>query len=181
MFRKLTAWYGAFVELAATYLSYVAAALLAVMMFFTALDVILRYFLNRPITGSYEISEFMMAIVISFAVAYCGAKRGHISVDILVGRLPKRVRAVLDSVLSLINLAFIGLVAGETIKHVTVLRQTNSKSSVVGLSHWPFVVAVAIGLIVLVLVILRDLIADLRLAITGVGEEQNMTEAGEGI
>ena len=47
---------------AAKWINNVASFLLASMMFLTAIDVALRYIFQRPITGTYEIIEFMMAI-----------------------------------------------------------------------------------------------------------------------
>ena len=40
----------------------VAAGILALMMFLTALDVLLRYIFNRPISGALEITEFMISV-----------------------------------------------------------------------------------------------------------------------
>ena len=45
-------------------LRFVAMTVLAGMMFLTAADVILRYIFNRPVTGAYELIEFLMAILI---------------------------------------------------------------------------------------------------------------------
>ena len=47
----------------------IAMGILLIMMFLTAMDVIFRYMFNRPITGSYELIEFMMAILVSFGIA----------------------------------------------------------------------------------------------------------------
>ena len=44
----------------------IAAIVLTAMMFLIMTDVVLRYVFNSPITGSYEIIQYMMAILIPF-------------------------------------------------------------------------------------------------------------------
>ena len=58
-------------------LNSIAMGILAAMMFLTATDVILRYIFNRPISGAYELIEYMMAILIPFALAYCALQGSH--------------------------------------------------------------------------------------------------------
>ncbi len=77
-------------------LSGIAAAILALMMFLTALDVCLRYFFNRPLAGAFELVGYMMAILVPFSIAYCYQQRGHIVVDLFMERLRAKTRAVID-------------------------------------------------------------------------------------
>ena len=44
--------------------------ILMVMMSLTVVDVFLRFVFNKPIVGAYEMSEFMMVILVFFALAY---------------------------------------------------------------------------------------------------------------
>ena len=144
------------------YLNYVGAGVLAAMMLFTATDVGLRYFAGRPIKGSYELTSFMMAIVIAFALAFCALRKGHISVDVFIYRLPTRLRAVLSFVTQLITLGFLGLVTWQCIKYIFILHQANTLSTVLPIPHYPFVIGVSVGMAVFVLVVLRDLFDSLR-------------------
>ncbi len=68
--------------------SSVGMILLAAMMFLTAADVVLRYSLNKPILGSYELTQYMLAIIISVGLAYCSIEKGHVTIDILTTRCP---------------------------------------------------------------------------------------------
>ncbi|MFX0202441.1 MAG: TRAP transporter small permease subunit, partial [Candidatus Hodarchaeota archaeon] len=70
----------------------VGAVVLAVMMFLTASDVTLRQF-KLPIIGTDDITAFLMAILISFGLAYCTIKKGHVQVDFIVERLSIRTQA----------------------------------------------------------------------------------------
>ena len=40
----------------------------ALMMFITAADVLLRYIFNRPISGTMELTSYMMAVVVGFGL-----------------------------------------------------------------------------------------------------------------
>jgi TRAP-type C4-dicarboxylate transport system permease small subunit len=63
--------------------------------FFIAFDVVSRRFLGFSSQGTTEISSYMLAFGISWALAYVLATKGHIRVDVLVTRLPVRIRTYL--------------------------------------------------------------------------------------
>jgi TRAP-type C4-dicarboxylate transport system permease small subunit len=48
----------------------VGRVILALMMLLITVDVVLRYFLNRPIKGSYELVEFMLVLLVYLGLAY---------------------------------------------------------------------------------------------------------------
>ena len=73
----------------------VGLGVLAVMMFLTATDVTLRYVFNRPIPGAFELTEFLMATLVAFALAYTQVHKGHINVDLIISRFPPRAQAVI--------------------------------------------------------------------------------------
>jgi TRAP-type C4-dicarboxylate transport system permease small subunit len=67
----------------------IAGLTLAFMMLVTLSDVILRAF-GKPILGAYEIISFSGGIVIGLAIPYTSWMKGHIYVDVLVDRRPRR-------------------------------------------------------------------------------------------
>ena len=64
----------------------------------TVVDVFLRYLFNSPILGSYELTEFMMAILVFGSVAYTMVVKGHVTVDLVITRLPARAQAILECI-----------------------------------------------------------------------------------
>ena len=64
----------------------------------TFLDVILRYFLNRPIHGSIEITELMMVILVFSSLSFAQLKDAHVSMDILTSHLSKKRQNLLDGI-----------------------------------------------------------------------------------
>ena len=69
----------------------VAAALV------TVASVIGRFFLFAglgPVRGDFELVEISCAIAIFSFLPWCQLNRGHVTVDVLVDRMPKRVQAM---------------------------------------------------------------------------------------
>ena len=83
----------------------IAAGVLTAMMILTGFDVTLRYIFNRPIPGSYEITQYMMPIVVVFGLAYCALEEGHVRVELLTSRFPVRAQAFMNSIASLVFFA----------------------------------------------------------------------------
>lgn len=61
----------------------VASASLIVMMLVTVLDVLLRNFSDRPMTGAVEIVRITMAYLVFMAIPQTFLKREHVQVDVL--------------------------------------------------------------------------------------------------
>ncbi len=118
---------------------------LAAMMFLTAADVILRYIFNMPVPGSYELTEYMMTIVISFGLAYCALEKGHVRIDMVVEHFPKKVQAVLDSITSLVGVALFVIIAWQSFLQVVIEFDSGVTSTVLYIPVFPFVAIVAFG------------------------------------
>ena len=123
-----------------------AAAVLAIMMFLMAADVIGRYLFNAPISGGLELVEFMMAIIVPIGIAYCAFNRSHVSVDMIVDRFPARLRRILDSLTTLVSIVFIGILCWQNILNVIETYNSKMTSAVLKLPSYPFTVPVALGM-----------------------------------
>jgi TRAP-type C4-dicarboxylate transport system permease small subunit len=60
------------------------------------IDVLARYFLNRGVVESFEISGYGLAACIGLGLAYTVTTKAHIRVDFLVSKMPFPVRATCD-------------------------------------------------------------------------------------
>ena len=134
----------------------VGIGVLAVMMLLTASDVILRYVFNRGIPGSFELTEYMMAIVVAFGLAYCAVKKGHVKVDLVVARFPQRAQAIIDSVTGLLGLGLFSFITWQCCIYIKVQFASKIASSVLYIPAFPFVAVVAFGSALLTLVLLAD-------------------------
>jgi TRAP-type C4-dicarboxylate transport system permease small subunit len=76
------------------------------MMVLVVCNVASRYLLNRPITGTLEITESLLVVVIFLSVGITQYDGGHIRVNLLTRRMPPRLQHVANVVCMLCGAAF---------------------------------------------------------------------------
>jgi TRAP-type C4-dicarboxylate transport system permease small subunit len=62
-------------------LGFTSAAVLFLMMFVTAVDVVGRYVFNKPLNGGFELTEMMLAALIYCGLPLVSKQREHIVID----------------------------------------------------------------------------------------------------
>ena len=115
--------------------AYVATGVLGLMMLLTVVDVFLRYFFNSPITGTTEVTEFMMVIVVFPALAWCAVTRRHVQVDLLVSHLPLKAQKIIDSITLLLTLGVFVIITWQSFLESMDVQTT---TSLLNLPHAPF-------------------------------------------
>ena len=151
-------------------LHWVAMVVLLLLMFLTVADVVGRYLVGiipgfGPVPGSFELTEFMLAVIVLTAIGHTQMKRGHISIDILVSRFSPRVQAILDTVTDFVTLAMFALVTWRTIKYAQLLYESNDVSGVLRLPVYPFLFVASIGTFMFCLAMLSSLLQSLKKAV----------------
>ena len=124
----------------------IGAAVLAAMMLLTSADVVMRYILNRPIPGAFELAEYMMAFIVPFSIAYCASLKGHVSVELFIKKTPKSFQKILGLFTSFITLIFAALVAWQNILYIGETYTDHLASSVLLIPAYPFIIPVSIGI-----------------------------------
>lgn len=66
------------------------------LMVLTTADVVGRSFFNKPVTGTFELSEYMLAVIILLSAAYTQQIKGHVSVDFLTSRFNPKIQRTLQ-------------------------------------------------------------------------------------
>lgn len=117
----------------------VASAILAVMMFMTALDVALRYLFSSPIPGGLELMEYFMAILIPFAVMITGYNKAHVGVDLIMERMPISLQRWAACITSAMMVVFFGLITWQCSLHIVEQYHSGLTSAVLLIPHYPFV------------------------------------------
>lgn len=84
-------------------LFWIAGALLMFSTIGTCIDVIFRYFLNRPIHWMLEITEYIMLYIPFLGAAYVLKEEGHIRVDILINHLNEKTKRILNIITSFVG------------------------------------------------------------------------------
>jgi TRAP-type mannitol/chloroaromatic compound transport system permease small subunit len=77
----------------------------------TVADALLRKFLSLPIPGGFEATELLLAAIIFFALPYTGLTDGHVSVDLVTGRLSSRAQEAVIAVNALVSAVVMGALA----------------------------------------------------------------------
>lgn len=130
--------------------------ILALMMCFTGADVALRYVFNRPVAGSMELIEYMMAIIVAFGLAYCAVMKGHVRVDFVISRFPKRIQIIISSITGLLSFGLFSVATWQLCLYTKELFDSGQSSVVLLIPTFPFVALVAVGSAILSLVLLAD-------------------------
>ncbi len=137
-------------------------SLLLVMAFLITADVFMRYVFNRPIPGSLEITEFMLAVLVFLGLAYAQAQRAHVGVDLVVQKLPPRLAAGVDSAVTLLAILIYAFIVWKSYGNAAQALRTGLESDILGIPHFPFRFLVPIGATLLCLELLVTLEERLR-------------------
>lgn len=137
---------------AAEAFNWVSAAAVVVMMTLTCLDIILRIF-RHPIPGTYEMVGFLGAVFAAFALGYTSIHRGHIAVDFLVQKLPRRAQSLVDGANAAICSIFFGFVAWQCLVYAGDMKAYGEVSMTLQMPVYPVVYGLAAGCFLLTLVL----------------------------
>ncbi|MEW6333860.1 MAG: TRAP transporter small permease [Thermodesulfobacteriota bacterium] len=121
-----------------------AAIAVVLMMLLTCADVLLRSF-RRPIPGTYEIMGFLGTVVIAFALASTSVEKGHIAVELLVARLPRKFRTAVAALASFVGAGLFALICWQSVAYAADLRSSGEVSVTLTLPVYPFIYGIAAG------------------------------------
>jgi tripartite ATP-independent transporter DctM subunit len=99
------------------------------MVFLTFFDVILRYFFSKPLSGSIEITELMMVILVFSSISFAQLKDAHVKMDIFTSSLGKKKQNIFEgislvfSIILFVVIIWRSYLSADTSTHLTaVLR-----------------------------------------------------------
>ena len=138
-------------------LSYVGAIVLFALMCLTAVDVACRYLFNAPILGVFEITEFMVLVIIFSFLATSQSHKSHVAVDLVIELLPKRIQRIIDLFNHFICLILMGLITWQGVLRALELKEVGEASPNLQIPDYPFVIFLVIGCLAMCFEYLRDL------------------------
>ena len=136
----------------------IGMAMVIPLMLLTFADVVLRSFFNKPIPGTFEISQYILAVFILLGAAYTQQVKGHVGVDFVTSRLSPRFRAICEILTTLLSLFIIAVVVWQG---WVVGIDEKAVSDQLRIPQYPFKVLVAVGGFLLWLELLIDLFGSL--------------------
>lgn len=138
-----------------TWLAMVSAAGLTCL---TSADAMGRYFLNRPITGAYEVTEsYLMVVTVYLGLCYAYREGAYIRVSFFADRLPLRLKLPLKYFVQMFSI-LIGIIL--LIGGVWQAYRSIVSGVILGflrLPAWPPYVIVCVGLFFMNFVMVLDL------------------------
>jgi TRAP-type C4-dicarboxylate transport system permease small subunit len=143
----------------ATYSLCVLGMFLAIpLMLITTFDVLGRAFFNKPIPGTLELSEYMLAIIILLGAAYTQQVQGHVGVDFLTSKFSPRGQKICKIITDLASLFIITILA--VYGYIEGIHET-AVSDQLRVPQWPFKLLVAVGGFMLWMEILVDFVTSI--------------------
>jgi TRAP-type C4-dicarboxylate transport system permease small subunit len=129
------------------------------LMLLTVGDVVSRSFFNKPIPGSFELSEYLLAVIVLLGAAYTQQVKGHVGVDFLSSRFSTKIQATLQALTTLACLSIVAILVWQG-----YLEGIHEKavSDQLRVPQWPFKLLVAFGGLLLWLELLLDLISSIQ-------------------
>lgn len=142
----------------------IGLGILVGMMFLTVVDVTGRKFFDAPITGSYELTEFMLALIVFFSVGYTQIQKGHIAMEALVAKFSPRAQAITDSIVYLTSIGLGAVLTWQLLAHAKRTWIGKHVTGVLNLPLYPFLIAAAFGCLLYCIVLLVDFLVSLEKA-----------------
>ncbi|MGI9953469.1 TRAP transporter small permease [Moorellaceae bacterium AZ2] len=141
---------------------YVSGAFVVLMTVVTVVHALGRYLFARPVPGMVEMCTFMLVPIIFLAAPYTELQDGHTVIPLILDLMPPKLRAASKALMYILYFALAVLAAWQAWVRAGVVRRAGYVSTVLGIPHYPFVIMVAVGWVLLALTVLARLREYLR-------------------
>jgi len=139
-------------------LFWIAGLGLVGMLLLIVADVIGIKIFSKPVPGGIEYISFLAVVAIAFAVAYTQVLRGHVAVDFIVEKFPRRLKLIVDMLMVLFSVCLFALLSYYSFKYAGSLRKSGEVSMTQKIPFYPFVYGMAVCFVVTLVVVLMDLV-----------------------
>jgi len=139
-------------------LDIIASAAIFSMMALTSVDIFLRYFFRKPISGTYEIVALLGAVAVSFAMAHTLVEKGHVAVSLIVQLFSKRIQGIVESFISVFGIILFGLITWQSVLYGIDCQRSGEVSLTLEIPFYPIIYGVALGAAVVCMILIVDLV-----------------------
>ncbi|MFD2638763.1 TRAP transporter small permease [Piscibacillus salipiscarius] len=133
-------------------LQYVAQFVLFIMALMVTLDVIGRKFFKAPITGTVDVVEVGLIVVIFASIAYTHLNEEHITVDFVVEKFPEKLQYVVEIIINVVIAILMILISWSMWNNAQRLLDSNTVTGDIELPMFIFAVFSVIGTVMFALV-----------------------------
>ena len=124
----------------------------------TTADVVGRYLFNRPITGVFELTEYLVLILIFSFIGYTQSQKSHVAVDLLMGKIPAKIKVLIDIGNHVACLILMILITWMGMEKAFDLRAVGEASPNLQIPAYPFAFFLVLGCVVMCIELIRDII-----------------------
>lgn len=125
-------------------LGVVTALTLFAMMVLTFVDVWGRYLLRQPVFGGYEVTEFLMGVLIFSGLPILCAREGHVSIDVFDTFIPRKWRRPQLAIINLVSAGALGVLAWRMFLQAGELWRNHEVTMTLKIPHGPFALLFAV-------------------------------------
>ena len=148
--RRLSDWF-----------QWIGLAGLLVMMVITCIDVVGAKVFRSPLLGALDIVMLAQTVAIAFAASMALILGRHIEVEFFVKMLPRRVGAVIDSVVLLLGLGLFMVIVWRLSVLGHLLQTAGDYSATIRIPYYPFAYGIALASIPICLVFFVEFLKSL--------------------
>lgn len=121
------------------------------------LNVILRNF-STPISGTFEVTGWLTALTAFFSLGYAQLHRGHVFINLLVGKLQLLLQKVIHTMVNLVSVVFFLYLSFQVVIYGLTLKNQGVVSATLQVPFYPLIIISSTGFICLCLAIIKETI-----------------------
>lgn len=141
-------------------LAFIAGAVLFMLMLATFADVVGRYFFNRPLLGTYELTQLALALTIFSAMPWVTLNSGHVEIDFVYTRLSPRWQKVNRVCVDLLVIVIFVLVGYAVIQQGIKARDSGLRTEDLGIGLYWAIFYMALCCLISGLIVVQKMIKD---------------------
>lgn len=139
-------------------LSRLGCVALFAMMGLTVVDVVGRYVFNSPILGAFEVTSFLVSIMIFSFLGYAQSQKVHVTVDILVNSFPAKAQTIVKLLNYIVGLFVMILISWKGFEKAIESMEAGDSPMNLPIPIHPFVFFLAFGCMIMCIEFIRDIL-----------------------
>lgn len=131
----------------------------------TVADVLGRSLFHHSILGTFELTEYMLAVIVFCTIGWCAVTKSHITVDIVTSHLGPRARAVVSVFVNVLSLGVLLTIMWMSFCEAVAIGEMGKSSTMLGVPAYPFYWLMAIAFLIVSLQMLVELVLSISKAV----------------
>lgn len=151
-----------FVTGCSRWINWIACFALAMMVIIVAADILGNKLFKTPVPGGIEFISLFSVVAIAFAIAETQLAHGHIEVELLVTKLPKKAQRIIAVFVHIFSILLFIVLCIRSFMYGNALMASGEVSMTMQIPYYPFIWGIGVSCIFVILVLVMQLIRILR-------------------